>query len=364
MRNTRQTLQSIARLAGVSYSTVARVLSGNAKYPVSAKMREHVMKVAGEHGYSTDPFARYMRKQRSDIIGICGHMTRASSEGDASDRFNLNRRVAGIHSSIEATNYNLMVLLRDDMDPNLEMRMTKSVAYLDGLIYSYPIIRHKPFLLRLAQRLPIVIEQGEGINELCSVSVDQYGAIVAATQLLVNRGCKRIALMTHYGTEYYHNRIRLGAFQDAMKSCGLSLEEDQIITGCRGARSAFESVSRLLHKSKRIDGLIAPRDAQLAGSINAIEEASLVIGKDIRLISINETELSRHMKPGISVIRFPTEQVARESFELLLRILEGQVQEPEHILIPATIVERQSTAGDSATLGSPTHGEVTLFPDE
>jgi LacI family transcriptional regulator len=344
-KRSRPRIKDIARYAGVSYSTAARVLSRNGNYAISSKMRQHVLEVARKHGYSTDPFARYMRKQRSHIIGICGVMPRMASDAASSYRIELNRRVAGIHASPSSMDYNLMLLLRDDQALDLEARLAQGIAYMDGLIYVSPTTKQKPLLKRFAKRVPIVLEDAEGLDDLCSVSVDQYAAIESATRLLANRGCKRLALLTHHGTEYYHNRIRLEAFRKTVLSLGMALDGDQVVVNYQGRHGARAAALNLLQARRPIDGLIAPRDEELVGVLDAVEEAGLTLGKDVKLISVNETELSRHMKPGISVVRFPAEQVEREAFELLVRMIEGQVHGVEHILVPASIVERQSTTG-------------------
>jgi len=341
----RPRIKDIARYAGVSYSTAARVLSRNNDYSISDKMRRRVLDVAREHSYSTDPFARYMRKQRSHIIGICGVMPRTSADGVPSYRTELNRRVAGIHASPYSTDYNLMLLLRDEEDPDLLTRLTQGVDYMDGLLYVSPTRKQQPLLKNLAKRVPIVIEDAQGLDDFCSVSVDQYGAVESATRLLVNRGCKRLAILTHHGVEYYYNRTRVEAFRKASAAVGMAVDTDQIVHNYQGRHGARSAALKLLGARQRIDGLIAPRDEELLGILQAIEEAGLTLGKDIRLISVNETELSRHMKPGISVVRFPAEQVAREAFDLLVRMIEGQVLGIENILVPASIVERQSTVG-------------------
>ena len=340
----RPTLKDIAAYAGVSYSTVARILSKNGKYSVSKEMREHVLDVARKYGYSTNPFARYMRNNRSHIIGISGVVMHMPSERPSSDRIELNRRVRGINSSFYAKDYNLMLLLRDEQDPDLESRLIEGTAYLDGLIYVSPTVKHKALLMRLSRRLPIVLEDTHGLMDICSVSVDQYSAVDSASRLLLNRGCRRLGIITHHGGEYYHNQVRLKAFKETIQKFSLTVDADQIASCC-GRQSSRAAALRLLQGKKRVDGIIAPRDEELLGVLDAIEESNLVLGKDVRLISINETEVSRHMKPGISVIRFPAELVAREAFELLIRLIQGQVQSPEHILLPATIVERQSTTG-------------------
>jgi LacI family transcriptional regulator len=344
-KRSRPRIKDIARYAGVSYSTAARVLSRNETYAISEKMRERVLDVAQKHRYSTDPFARYMRKRRSHIIGMCGVMPQTLSDAAITYRIELNRRVAGINSSPYYKDYNLMLLLRDDQAADLEARLAQGIAYMDGLIYVSPTTKHRPLLKRFAKHVPIVLEDAEGVDEFCSVSVDQYGAIESAARLLANRGCKRIGLLTHRGTEYYHNQVRIKAFRKTVHTLGMPLDADQVVTNYQGRQGAYAATLQMLQARRPVDGIIAPRDEELVGVLNAIEESRLTLGKDVKLVSMNETEFSRHMKPGISVVRFPAEQVAREAFELLVRLIEGQIHGTEHILVPASIVERQSTTG-------------------
>jgi LacI family transcriptional regulator len=330
----------------VSYSTAARVLSRNETYAISEKMRERVLDVARKHRYSTDPFARYMRKRRSHIIGMSGVMPQTLSDAAITYRIELNRRVAGINSSPYYKDYNLMLLLRDDQAADLETRLAQGIAYMDGLIYVSPTTKHRPVLKRFAKHVPIVLEDAEGVDEFCSVSVDQYGAIESATRLLANRGCKRIGLLTHRGIEYYHNQVRVKAFRKTLQALGMpAAEPDQVFANYQGRQGAHSAALAMIASRRPIDGLIVPRDEELVGALDAIEESGLALGKGVKLISVNETEFSRHMKPGISVVRFPAEQVAREAFELLVRMIEGHVHGIEHILVPASIVERQSTTG-------------------
>ena len=344
-KRSRPRIKDIARYAGVSYSTAARVLSRNETYAISEKMRERVLEVARKHRYSTDPFAHYMRKRRSHIIGMSGVMPHTLSDAAISYRIELNRRVAGINSSPYYRDYSLMLLLRDDQALDLEVRLGQGIAYMDGLIYVSPTTKQKPLLKRLAKHVPIVLEDAEGFDELCSVSVEQSGAIESAMRLLANRGCKRLGLLTHRGTEYYHNQVRIKAFRKAVPALGMSPDADQIVTNYQGRQGSHTAALRMLQARRPVDGLIVPRDEELVGVLDAIEESGLALGKDVKLISVNETEFSRHMKPGISVVRFPVEQVAREAFELLVRMIEGHVHGIEHILVPASIVERQSTTG-------------------
>ena len=95
----------------------------------------------------------------------------------------------------------------------------------------------------------------------------------------------------------------------------------------------------------RIDAVIVPRDKAVIIAVDTIREAGLALGKDIKLISLNETETSRHLKPGITTVVFPTEDIAERAFGRLIERIENRDIPPTRILLPATIIERESTTG-------------------
>ena len=338
------TLKDIARHAGLSYSTVARTLSPSNQYPVSDQMRQQVLAAVRELKYTVNPFARYLSSQRSQIIGLCGPMNKSRRALWSQTDFNINRRIGGIIANPLSDAYNLMVIVRDDEMDDRQERMMQSTAYLDGLIFVSPTNRHKELIRRVSQRIPVVIDGAAFMKDISSVGVDQKQAVESSVQLLNRHGCRRLGLVLNQ-LFYHHNQVRLDAFRRMLRTLGLPFEESRVRFTIQTMESAYQATKTILSAQPWVDGLICGRDQELLGILRAVDEAGLRLGQDIRLISLNETDATREMSPGITAVCFPTEQIAHESFKLLLDQIEGVVTDPVHLLLCTSIVERESTLG-------------------
>ena len=337
----------IARHAGVGYATVMRALSGNPKYYVSDQMRERVQEAARELGYTPNPFARALGVKRSYIIGLCAQGTSGKMDQTTDDnvvRIHVDHRLLGIQKNPLSRQYHIMVMLRNDNDRDLESYIMRGVQYLDGLIYVSPHKRQTKLLQDLAKRLPVVVEQGFGLKGLCTVSVDQQRATEESVTLLHKRGCRNLGLVLNLNPGYIHNEIRIKAFRETISTLGMSLNEKQIIS-CQGEDAVYQSIREMLKGESRMDGVIVPRDQELIGAVNAIRDAGLGLGQDVRLISVNETDTARNIQPGITAIRFPIIDLANQCFKLLMQQIDENLETKPHMLIPATLIERESTRG-------------------
>jgi LacI family transcriptional regulator len=313
-------------------------------------MRERVLTAARELGYRPNPFARSLRLKRSFIIGLCvvvEHNLDDTKFREIPIITHLDRRLAGIESHPLWERYHLMVIRRDDDRPDLEERLLRSVEYLDGLIYVSPRQNHLPVLRRLARRLPLVIEEGFGIRDISTVEADQRRAIEESVELLAERGSRNLGMLLHRSRSYLHNQIRIEGFRNAAVRLGLSFDEERILSDEGGYHAFHGLMTRLIGMSPRVDGVIVPRDRQLMGAVDAIADAGLNLGSDIRLISVNETETAFTLRPGITAIQFPYEEIACQCFSLLLSQIDGALRSPAHVSIPARIIERASTLGET-----------------
>ena len=309
-KNRKVTIQNVADAAGVSYVTAARALSGTSKYSIKVSTQDRVIEAARQLGYRPNPFARSLATQRSRLIGLCGNINIAKppSSSTLSYFFRIDPRMVGILRNPRATEYNVMIIPRDaKQDPQMESHLQQKIEYLDGLIYISPLIQQRELLIRLSQRMPLVIENAPDFAGIDSVSVDQRRAIADSLFLLARRGATRIALFTTGNSDYYFNRVRIDSFRKTLQMLSLPFQKNQIgLCETFGSdMSVYRVMSRLLKLKPRIDAVIVPRDHALIASLDAIRDAGLTPGRNIKLISLIETELSRNLKPGVTTVAFP-----------------------------------------------------------
>ena len=328
----------IAKHAGVGYATVTRVLSGNPKYSVSDKMRERVHQAVRELGYIPNPFSRALGSKRSYIIGLCDPL----AAGRPITWIHVDHRLEGMRKNPLSQQYYFMVMLRSGDSRKMEHYVMRGVQYLDGMIYVSPQKKELKMLQGIAKKIPLVVEQGFDMPGVCTVSVNQRLAIEDSVKRLNQRGSKNLGLVLHLSPDYYHNRIRVESFRKAVASLGLTLNEDWIVH-CPEGEAVYRSVGKMVRSKNRIDGIIVPRDHELIRAVDAIRDAGLRLGRDVRLISMNETDTALNLQPGISAIHFPLIDIANQCFNLLMQQIEGTLEEKPHMLIPAKLIEREST---------------------
>ncbi len=338
------TIKDVAQRAGVSRITAARILSGNPNYPASPETVEKVRNAAREMNYQPNPFAQSLGRRRSHIVGLCVHQDATVGERVSHSEYlvHLDPHIAGIHSHPEAARYSVMVIRRDDADPELEANLRQKLRYLDGLIYVTPRQLHLPILTRIADSMPLVLENAPDVKGINTVSVDEHGIIADAVRLLVQRGCRKLGLITWGAQDICANVSRSRAFRKALKSLGLPLSDEQVALG--NSRFQTRGVMRdMLQRVPDLDGIIVPRDSALSNAIEELRLCGRQVGRDLAIISIVETSLCSLLQPSITAINFPFDLLANRAFDLLLQTIEGKLTRSKRLLIPAVINERDST---------------------
>jgi len=253
----RVTIKDVARQAGVSRITAARILSGNPNYPASKKSTERVRNTARELHYQPNPFAQSLGRRRSHIIGLCVHQDSTIRERLAHAEYlvHLDPIIAGINTHPQADRYSIIIVRRDDTDPDLETSLRTKLRYLDGLIYITPCLSHRRILVRISEHLPLVLETAPDLQNLNTVSVDEHKVIRDAVQLLVEWGCRTLGLITWGTRAICVNDSRCKAFRKVLGEWDLPLGKSQIAS----RESGFETqgvMSEMLRRVPELDGVI------------------------------------------------------------------------------------------------------------
>jgi len=349
MRKKKATIRDIAAAAEVSYATAARVLAGNTTYSIKDGTRDRIQETARKLGYFPNPFARSLKTRRSWIIGICVHReSHRTIERRVAHQpqTRIDPRLKGIYESPDSDRYRFMIIPRDDLRGPEEQSLIQDIALLDGMIYVSPRYQDIALLEEIARGIPLVVEDSQGVTSVSSVSVDQRKALLDAVQLLARRGCRHLALFVRSQYEdYWYSNQRVEGFREGLADLGLPRFDDQIVSVSPFDGEYYRKVTDLLRSNRTVDGIIVPRDHELLESLQAIQDLNLQVGRDIRVVSVNQTPICNAVRPSITAIAFPAEDVSRTAFELLLHKINFPDSKPRHVLLNATIIERQSTLG-------------------
>jgi LacI family transcriptional regulator len=309
------TLKDIARLAGVSISTVSRVI--NRRDIVAPSKQRAVDKVLQRFSYIPNNAARVLVSGRSMTIGLI--VPTMSNPLFAPT-------IEGAEETLRAAGYGVLVAC-SNRDPDREFDQTKTMMErgVDGMILTGA--NHLPELLTLlrSKRVAAVFQDcSHAYPGSLSIAMQDAAAMALAIDTLVTRGHRRIALLTGPtgNTPPVADRLR-GAKKQLAKH-GIRAEPCDIAeTSDYDAASAREAVSRLLKRRPRYTAIACTGDILALGAIMAIREAGLAVPADISIIGCSDSVMAQYVDPPLTTIHLPFKRMGEIAAEQLLRGLQS-----------------------------------------
>jgi LacI family transcriptional regulator len=334
MNNVRKPdMRQVATEAGVAVSTVSRVMSGHPD--VSPQMRDRVLRVVEQLGYTPDFLAQSLRRGASLSIGFT--LTDIANPAIAA------RIVRGAEEVLRDAGYSLL-LMNSENDPDLDaadVRFLQS-RRVDGLIVSLASERKRSTLDALSRiDVPIVAIDRDLPRRLRASAVlsDHRVGMEAAIGHLLDLGHRRIALVS-LPTDVRPGRERWAGLRAAYAARGLpntsvhragwfSEQECETITG------------ELLDGPDAPSAIVVGYNQQLAGCLRAIVKRGLRLGENLGLVTSDDMPLAEFFTPPIATISRDTVAMGRMAANLLLRRLQGSA-EPEIVTLETTFEPRAS----------------------
>jgi LacI family transcriptional regulator len=331
------TLEEVAQLAGVSRSTVSRVINDHPS--VRPETREQVWQAIRKSGYQPHAVARSLVTNRTQIIGMI--IPEAVTTLFTDPFFPLLLR--GATEACNAHRYQMLLSLFDDPDGQEEMyqRVLRS-GYLEGVIVAStplddPLI---PDLLR--DRIPFV-SVGRYPNERVQyVDVDNVSGGWMAVEHLIRQGHQRIATITGR-LDMAHGQDRLEGYRQALKAHRIPVEEELIVEGDHTQNSGMVAMQRLLPASP--DAVFVASDMMAIGALKALRQAGWQVPQDIALVGFDDIPIASAIEPALTTVRQPIERMGSMVVEVLLSVLEGASEEEalaHRIILPPELVVRAS----------------------
>lgn len=328
------TVQDIARLAKVSLGTVSNVLNG--RQSVREDLVIRVSDAARKLGYRRNSNAASLRSNQTDTVAVAVPNIE-------------NAFFAEIVSAIEhlgVSDRRGVVFLTTGEDQARAHRQIYSLISrrVDGLIL-VPSFDYQPMIGELeTYGVPVVlIDRVESNNPFPSVAVDNRQAGRIGGQHLFAAGYRRIAFFGHAHDRWILNQRHEG-FLEAARSAGAS-EFIQSYELSLDPEEIRQETLRILAGPDRPEAIFGASNIIAKGVIPAIQSLSLSIPEDIGLLVIDDFEALTLLNPGISVVAQPSEDIARVGWKMLLRLIDGEELDVQHVRLSAKLIERGSTKG-------------------
>ena len=331
-------LEDIARKAGVSRSTVSRVI--NDEPYVSERTRAKVRAVIDAVGFSPNPAARMLVTQRTRVIGVViPHTLLVTFQ----DPFYYPTLLQGVSEMTNERDYATLLWWGQSYDDEdrFARRILQQNRLMDGLIVASatsddPLI---PRLVELGTPFVTVERPAHFEDRVSYVSVDNVQAAQNAVTHLISLGRRRIGTITG-ALDNVDGEDRLTGYRNALQNAGFPLDPALVAEGRFTHQSGIIGARKLVKAGA--DAIFAANDISAQGALEALREAGLRVPEDVAVMGFDDLPLSVQSSPQLSTVRQPIQQKGSVATRLLLDLIEGRVEGPHQILLPTQLVIRQS----------------------
>ncbi|MGO4269455.1 LacI family DNA-binding transcriptional regulator [Paenibacillus sp. TAF58] len=323
------TINDVAVMSGVSVTTVSRVLN-NRGY-ISEATRNKVYQSMEELGYQPNEIARSLLSKQSNVIGLILPNVSHPFFGELATFVEYYAHQHGFK----------ILLCNSHLDPVKEKEYIEMMKRnrVDGIIMGSQTIEVEDF--KKLHR-PLVTIDRQISSDIPFISSDNYQGGEIATQLLINKGCKKIAhICGNLDLQLLANQ-RTNAFKKTVASHSIEhliIQTDMNVFD----QIQYEGIIHdLFEENPDIDGVFATSDIIAAFVIKACHKLKKSIPDDVRIIGYDDVNAASWMVPTITTIKQPIEEIGRISVELIIKQMNGDPFSCENIL-PIQLMEREST---------------------
>ena len=327
----------VARIAGVSISTVSRCLNDPGK--VGKKTLARVRKVIDEINFSPNMLAQSFRRGKTNIVMIVVH--------EIGNPFFLEI-IEGIRSVLDGRYSLVLTESRSSLTENnnfIDMLVAKQVEGVI-LICSLLPFSKKLFEMEKSRRLPVVIglePVSEELNKLPSVHINNFQAAFDATSYLITLGHTDIVLVSGPKNSYVTKDRELG-FTKAMKHAGIKISGNSILYSDLTVNGGVNAASDILRRSILPSAIFCANDDMALGCMSALERSGIKIPNQISIMGFDDMRYAGIANPPLSTVAQPTREIGMNAAKRLLKAIEAPDENDRLVeILPHRIVIRQST---------------------
>lgn len=361
----RPTIEDIARMAGVSRTTISRVL--NHRPDVDRATRERVLRIIEEQGYVPSLTAAGLAGGHNRLLGMLLPVFTWPIIPDL---------IRGISEILKQTPYELVLYTFNDEDLNRDrhdvINRLLATNLTAGLLGVFPGALSDQLTELHHQGVPVVIIDDQQTQMTPWVRADNITGAYEVVRHLTQLGHHRIAHLQG-PTEYLASHDRRQGYLRALEEAGITPDPALILEGDFLPQTGYDGAKQLfdLPPDIRPTAIFAAADQMAYGVLRAAEERNIAIPKDIALVGFDDDAPSAHVLPPLTTVRQPSFEMGQEAIKLLLNLVaqvEGQDSglddsppmadisspSPLQIVLPTSLIVRASSgATDPVSLPLP-----------
>ena len=329
------TLEEIGRRAGVSRSTVSRVINNHAS--VSPQVRRRVLEVVQETGYQPHAAARSLAAQRTRVIGL---VVPRSVQAFFADPF-FPRLIQGIAQACNAHDYTLsLFMFHSEAEENNLYPRVLSRGLIDGVIISSSL-EDDPLIPRLLEsNMPFVIQGRPLISAPAHyVDVDNTVGAHSAVTHLIRLGHRRIGhIAGPFNTSV--GRDRREGYVNALLGRAMEVREELIVESDFSETGGYIAARQLL--ARNVDAIFAASDTLAFGALRLLREAGCRVPDDVAVVGFDDLAAAALTQPPLTTVRQPIRQTGIAAVETLVDVIENGEEPVHRVILPTQLIVRQS----------------------
>lgn len=326
------TIKDIAKIAGVSHTTVSRALNNNSL--IKLETREKIQKIAEELHYVPNFSARSLVNQKNYMIGLFF----SSIDKGTSSSF-LVDAITGINSVLDES-YTLSVKGIDELQHLGEINFQR----YDGIIVMSQSDSDSPFIEYVQkQGIPLVVLNRQIDDEtIVNVSTNDAEGVEKAVDYALQLGHRRIGYIG--GKESFRSsRERRQGLLDSLKKHELPVAESLLFVGDYSMESGFHEMEKILQLGDvRPTFVFCANDDMAIGAMRAVNEAGLHVPEDISLAGFDDIAIVNYLSPPLTTVHKPIKRISRKGTELLLSLIDGEELAEHHYRLQTSLKIRKS----------------------
>lgn len=335
----RVTSRDVAKMAGVSRTTVSLVLNNVQGIQISPETRQKVIQAANELGYVPDATAQALVSRRTKAIGLV--LTRTYHH-IATDAF-LPKIISGLLTTARQHNVRILIDWVETQHQESAYFELARAKRIDGMILSTPRLNDSAIKALESADIPTVLMGSVAGSTLPYVDVDNVQAAEKAVSFLLNLGHREIACISNAPPEYTAAPERVQGFRNALSKAGIAVNERLICYADFTPESGYRCMQALLQSGERFTAAFVASDNVAIGAKAALREAGLRIPDDISLMGFDDIPWAMYSDPPLTTIRLPAEALAQQACNLLLNLIQEKGSRGNHqVILETELIVRKS----------------------
>lgn len=331
------TIYDLARKLNISIATVSRALKDDPV--VSKKTKKRIADLAQEMGYRSNNFARNLRTQRTNTIGVI--IPRINSHF-------MSAVIAGMENIATSEGYNLII---SQSSESVDKEKTNAVTFfnnrVDGLLVSLAydtdsMAHFEPFLKR---KIPVIFfDRTADIPDITCIQINNHKAAYEATTHLISQGRRRIVHITAPPKRNVYID-RLQGYKQALKDQRIAFREEYVIIGNLSHEAGVDAAARIRQLKPQPDAVFVANDNCAVGCMIALKQLGARIPEDIAFVGFNNDPVGTVIEPNLTTVNYPGYEMGQVAARNLIDHLIGSssIHSTDTIILRSDLIIRGSS---------------------